>query len=98
MIPLHIQISADISMDAGAIIDVPARKRYERYQLSRIAQFVDRDNIHRFRLTPRSLKRAKQQHIPLSRIVEFLEQATKKPLPGNLMTSFAEHLSRSTEG
>ena len=96
--PPDIQISADISIDAGAIIDVPARRRYERYQLSRIAQFVDRDNIHRFRLTPRSLKRAKQQHIPVNTYCGFSRTSDKKTFARQSHDSFGEYLSRSIKG
>lgn len=95
--PPHMSIPPEISIDSVGIIDAPARRRYERYQLSRIAQFVHHDNIYRFRVTPSSLKRAQQQHIPLSRIVDFLEQATKQPLPANLGTAM-QRVYRNNEG
>jgi hypothetical protein len=82
--PPRIQEPPKVSIGSGGVINAPARRRYERYQLSRIAQLVNHNNIYSYRMTPHSLKRAQQQHIPLSRIVSFLEQATEHPLPTHL--------------
>ncbi|MCX7681634.1 MAG: helicase-associated domain-containing protein [Anaerolineae bacterium] len=69
-------------------------RRYERFQLSRIADWVSsppvspmgrdypemeargRSTAYVYRLTPSSLERAKRQGIPVSRVKEFLAQAT----------------------
>jgi len=60
----------------------PPRRRYERFQLSRIADSVPRDKGYAYRLSPSSLDRAKQQRIPYARIVTFLEEASGgAPLP-----------------
>ncbi len=92
--PPRINMPPKISIDSGGIIDAPTRRRYERYQLSRVTQLVHHGNIYRFRMTPSSLKRAQQQHIPLSRIVDFLEQATEHPLPAYLRTAM-QHAYRN---
>jgi len=95
--PPRIKMPPKISIDSGGIIDAPTRRRYERYQLSRITQLVHHGNIYRFRMTPSSLKRAQQHHITLSRIVDFLEQSTEHPLPAYLRTAM-QHTYRNNEG
>ncbi len=53
----------------------PARRRYERFQLSRIAEAIGTPGVYRFRLSPASVNRAKQQRISPDRIVDFLKRA-----------------------
>ena len=95
--PPEIKVPPRININSSGVIDVPGRRRYERYQLSRIAQLVDHDNVYRFRITPSSLKRAQQQRIPFSRIVSFLEQATERTLPVHLKTAI-QRLFHNNEG
>jgi hypothetical protein len=94
--PPLIKIPPRITLDLAGRIDVPRRRRFERYQLSRVAQLVDQNNVFRFRVTPSSLERAKQQRIPLSRIVSFLEQAVEHPLPASLKTAMQRFYRNST--
>jgi hypothetical protein len=72
--PERIQVSAD-----GTLF-VPRRRRYERFQLSRVAKVLNWQQ-GRYRLTPQSLARAHQQHISPARVVEFLEEASGQPVP-----------------
>ncbi len=78
-------------------ITVPSHRRYERFQLSRIADLVsmstasgdlsspDRTHLYSYRLSSSSLNRAKQQRISTDRIIEFLETATGgQQLPDHL--------------
>jgi hypothetical protein len=75
---------------AGTDLIVPRRRRYERFQLSRIADPIQ-DTVpvtpqgYRYRLSPASLERAKQQRISLGRILSFLKDGTGgRALPSNL--------------
>ncbi len=64
---------------------IPPRRRYAHFQLSRVARFVAVEGgAYRYRLTPASLARARQQRIPPERIIAFLEEATAAPLPRSL--------------
>lgn len=63
------------------LITVPQGRRYEQFQLCRIAQPEGQGVSGQYRLTPHSLSRARNQRISLERILEFLEQATTEPLP-----------------
>lgn len=62
-------------------LTLPPGRRYERFQLGRIAASLAVEGATQYRLTPLSLSRAKTQRISLERIFEFLETATEKPLP-----------------
>ncbi|HEY88952.1 MAG TPA: hypothetical protein G4N98_04350 [Thermoflexia bacterium] len=77
---------------------LPAARRYERFQLSRVAQPVPngRPGWYAYRLTPRSLAHARQQHIAVERISEFLGEAAGQPLPAALRKAL-EHAYRAGE-
>ena len=74
----------------GVKLSVPRHCRYERFQLSRIADAtttLENDAFH-YRLSPTSLERAKRQRIPLARIISFIQEATGgRSLPANLQAA-----------
>jgi hypothetical protein len=59
----------------------PAARRYERFQLVRVADWVRTGDPFVYRLTPSSLERARRQGIPVARVLEFLGTATSAPVP-----------------
>ena len=74
----------------GVELSVPRHRRYERFQLSRIADAAGtlEDDEFRYRLSPASLERAGHQRIPVARIISFLQEATGgRALPANLQTA-----------
>jgi len=76
---------APVALEPGAIFAVPLGRRYEHFQLSRIAEWTGKSaDAYRYRLTSTSLTRARQQRIPLRRITEFLTEATGRSLPAAL--------------
>ncbi|MEE8390053.1 MAG: helicase-associated domain-containing protein [Anaerolineae bacterium] len=67
---------------------VPPARRYERFQLARIADWVAsplsggiEGGDFVYRVTPTSLKRARRQGIPIARVLEFIGQVTDAPVP-----------------
>jgi hypothetical protein len=60
---------------------VPSARRYERFQLARVADWVRTGDPFVYRLTPTSLERARQQDIPVARVLEFLSRVTRAPVP-----------------
>lgn len=66
---------------ADATIRVSASRRYERFQLARVANFVSADDTYMYRITPKSLARARAQKIDVSRIIESFEQASQSEVP-----------------
>lgn len=69
--------------DDGGVL-APARRRYARFQLRRIAQPVDWARGYRYRLTPSSLALARRQRISVKRIVDFLREMTARAVPAHL--------------
>lgn len=83
--PPDLAVPDPVAVLADGGLRVPARRRYDRFQLSRVAQFSAWDGAsYTYRLTPRSLARAAQQRIAVPRILRFLEEASGQPLPDTL--------------
>lgn len=82
---LTLPLPEAVELEPGAILNVPLGRRYEHFQLSRIAEAVDKTGgSYRFRLTSASLSHGRQQNIPLPRILDFLSEATTQTLPAAL--------------
>ncbi|MFN3763357.1 MAG: hypothetical protein ACK4WK_09185, partial [Anaerolineae bacterium] len=79
------------------LLEVPAGRRYERFQVSRVAEWLHIGDPSLYRLTPASLERARQQRIPPERVVAFLEEATGGPVPVALRRALARWAQRGPE-
>ena len=73
-----------LRLSDDGVIAVPLRRRYARFQVRRIAQPLAWNEDYRYRLTPASLTLARQQRIPITRILAFLAEATGQALPAHL--------------
>jgi hypothetical protein len=76
---------ARIRVYADATISVPASvSRFTRFQVARLADWEPlaiKETIYRYRLTPRSLARARRTGIALERALSFLASRSGRPLP-----------------
>ncbi|MEA3338528.1 MAG: helicase-associated domain-containing protein [Chloroflexota bacterium] len=81
---------APLTLRSDFTVQSPPARRYERFQLSRVADWAssphvggtERDNdSFIYRLTPTSLERARRQGIPVARVLEFLAEVTGAPVP-----------------
>lgn len=87
-----------VEVQATGMFVVPMGNHYERFQLSRIAEAVAATpTTYRYRLTPTSLSRARRQHIPLRRIIEFLSEATERALPAALRKAIERAYRQSSQ-
>ena len=75
----------------------PAGRRYERFQLSRVADWVQTGDPYLYRITPSSLERARRQRIPPERIVAFFEEATGGRVPRTLRPALARWARHGAE-
>jgi hypothetical protein len=89
--PPEISAPGPVRVRGDGVVVVPRRRRYERFQLHRVAQLLGPSDDVRgaagacgYRLTPASLARARRQHISAARIVSFLEEATGQIVPSYL--------------
>ena len=81
-----------------ATIVVSAARRYDRFQLARVADLsgVDEDE-YRYRLTPSSLARAASQKIDALKVIEFLTRTAEPGLPPTLIKAIERWASKGTE-
>ena len=67
---------------ADATIHISPARRYDRFQLARVADLIAVVNEeYRYRLTPSSLTRANSQKISTEKVLDFLAQAADHDLP-----------------
>ncbi len=80
-----------------ATVSVSASRRYDRFQLARIADFVSAGEDYTYRLTPASLARARSQKIDVPRIVESLRQASQNDVPPSVIEAMQRWSSKGAE-
>jgi hypothetical protein len=78
-------------------VTLPADRRYERFQLARIAELEQADETFRYRITPAALERARRQHIQVEKALDFLEELSEEPLPAPVRASLLRWQERGTE-
>jgi hypothetical protein len=78
-------------------IAMPLGRRYERFQLARVADLARVDDLYLYRLTPSALERARAQRIDLEKILSFLDGLTMVPLPEGVRAVLTRWDERSTE-
>jgi hypothetical protein len=85
---------------------VPSARRYDRFQLARVADWVSSPGVGGtkgdeqpfvYRLTPASLGRARQQGISIARVLEFLGRAVDAPLPRSIEAALTRWDARGAE-
>lgn len=89
---LHFVVRAD------AVIEVAAARRYDRFQLARVADLIGLDvDGYRYRLTPSSLARAASQKIDAPKVVDFLTRAQGQGVPPSLGKAIQRWAGKGTE-
>lgn len=82
---------------SGFRVSIPAARRYERFQLARVADWVASGDRFTYRLTSDSLLRAQKQGISVKRVLEFLDEVTDGPLPRSVETAVTRWDTHGTE-
>jgi hypothetical protein len=89
--PLPLTVRPDLT------VLVPAARRYDRFQLARVADWVRTGDPYVYRLTAGSLERAKQQRIRPERVIPFLEETTGGDVPHSARTVIERWAQRGAE-
>jgi hypothetical protein len=76
---------------------VPTARRYERFQLARVADWLQSGAPFVYRLTPSSLERARQQGISITRVLEFLGDLIEAPVPRSVEAALTRWAARGAE-
>lgn len=86
------------SVRTDATVNVAPPRRYDRFQLARIAELIEvRDDEYRYRLTPSALARAASQKIDAAKAIEFLARSGGQSVPPSLAKAIQRWASRGTE-
>lgn len=75
---------APLTLRPDFTVLAPSGRLYARFQLARVADWLHTGAPFVYRITPRSLSRARQQGISVKRILEFLGETTEKPTPDSI--------------
>lgn len=86
-----------LALRPDLMVLAPAALRHERFQLSRIADWVQSGDTYAYRLTPASLERARRQRIGVEDVLRFLERATAAPVPPLVRTALLRWAERGAE-
>ncbi|UCG25112.1 MAG: helicase-associated domain-containing protein, partial [Chloroflexota bacterium] len=83
----------------GAILVPFNASRYERFQVARVAEAEPLlpGKPAGYRLTPRSLERAREQGIGADRLGEFLARASQRPAPAGVLRAIQRWSERGSE-
>jgi hypothetical protein len=97
---------APLTLRRDFTVLVPPPRRYDRFQLARVADWVSSplgggieggEPFFVYRLTPTALARARQQGIPVARVLEFLSHATDASIPRSVEAALTRWEVRGTE-
>ena len=97
---------APLTLHSDFTVLAPPARRYERFQLARVADWVTSPLAGRtegvgdpfvYRLTPTSLEHARRQGIPVARVLEFLSQITDAPVPRFVEAALTRWETRGAE-
>ncbi len=95
---------APLALRSDFTVLAPPARRYERFQLSRVADWVATpptggagEGPFVYRLTPTSLERARRQGIPVARVLEFLRRTTGAPVPRSVEAALTRWETRGVE-
>ena len=94
------EVAIPIVINGNATISVPFNaNRYHRFQVARLseAEAAKSGFPFQYRLTPKSLKRAKEQGIEPDRMHNFLEKASGRPLPPSVKRAIQRWSELGTE-
>ncbi len=83
---------------SNATIAVASTRRYDRFQLARIANLIDRrKDEFIYRLTPSSLTRAQSQKITPAKAIEFLAHAAGRVMPPSVIKAIERWTKKGAE-
>jgi hypothetical protein len=92
------EVDRVFAVRADATIHVSAARRYDRFQLARVADlFAIVNEEYRYRLTPSSLTRANSQKISTDKVLDFLAQSADQGVPPGLIKAIQRWASKGTE-
>jgi hypothetical protein len=78
-------------------ISIPACRRFDRFQLSRVADLIRIGDTYTYRITAASLRRANQQRIGMDKVLDFLRNLSEAPLPDSVQFCLKQWYENDTQ-
>lgn len=96
---VDVKVPLVVQPDASLLVPFNA-SRHQRFQAARVAepQPLDPSQPYQYRLTPDSLSRAQEAGIRPGRVLEFLEEASGRPIPASVRRAVERWSERGLEG
>lgn len=89
---------ARFEVSGEGLVHVGKARRFERFQLSRVADWRRvEEHVWVYRLVPSSLERARAQRIDVERIIRFLEENSGQPVPRTLSKALRRWQEKGAE-
>ena len=84
----------------GSLLAPHNAGRYERFQAARVCEVepIQPSKPYQYRLTPQSLTQAREEKIAPDRILQFLAEASEKPLPTSVKRAVERWAENGVEG
>lgn len=98
--PLPDPVDVPLVVSVDGLVRVPYNaSRYHRFQAARISEMqpLRLGKPFEYRLTPGSLEKAQEQGISLERVVQFLKEASGRPLPAGFGRALARWAEKGVE-
>jgi len=89
--------SEPLVAQADFTVRVPARRRFERFQLARVADWVRTGDPYLYRIGPTSLTRGARHSIGVDRVADFLQRTCAAPVPRSVLDSLVRWDTQRTE-
>ena len=92
------EVDRRFTVRSDATIHVSAARRYDRFQVARVADLIAIVNDeYRYRITPSSLTRANSQKISTEKVLAYVEQNADQGLPPTLAKAIQRWAGKGTE-
>jgi len=89
---------AHFRLQADATVHIGVDRRYDRFQLARVADPIGLDNdTYRYRITPSSLTRAASQKIDAAQVIDFLSRMAGQNVPPSLIKAIGRWAKKGAE-
>lgn len=99
--PAAAEVQVPLVVQADGTLLVPHNSsRFQRFQAARVAAPLPLESgqPYRYRLTPSALSRARDEGIQPERVLEFLGQASGRPIPASVKRAIERWSERGLEG
>jgi hypothetical protein len=86
-----------LRVDSDFTIHVPPGRRFERFQLERVADWTSTGDPYVYRIGPSSLARGASESIGVDRVIDFLHRSCRPPVPRPVLEALSRWESHGAQ-